>query len=135
MKKLMKHQTKSTNSERPAIVLSHSPCAKTFWEHKSLLQTVIIHNTSVQPARNEYTPIAFVPQTSISVQNVSDIMLLVPKTIFQQKAEFSWSKVAKNGVPITCCIFLCIKNLCSNPIIIRKLFLCSITRFNLKRKL
>ena len=126
MKKLMKHPTNSTNSRRLVIVLSHSQCTSIFQEHKLSLQTVIIHNTSIQPARSKYAPIAFVSLASIGVQNVLDIILLVPKTIFQHQAEFSRSKEAKSGVPMMCCIFLCIKKLCSNPIIIRKLFLCSI---------
>ena len=40
---------------------------KKFGGHESSLQTVHIHNTSAQPAKKGYVPIAFVPQVSISV--------------------------------------------------------------------
>ena len=69
------------------IMLSIS---KKFWECKSSLQTVHIHKTNAQPV-----PVAFVPQASFSVQNVLDIILPVPRTVFQHQAEFSQLKGKK----------------------------------------
>ena len=42
-----------------------------------------------------YVPIAYAPQESTGVQNVSVIILPVLKTIFQHWAEFSCSKTQK----------------------------------------
>ena len=42
-----------------------------------------------------YVPIAYAPQESTSVQNVSVIILHAPKTIFQHQTEFSCSKPKK----------------------------------------
>ena len=42
-----------------------------------------------------YVHIAYAPQESTGVQNVSVIILHVPKTIFQHQAEFSCSKPKK----------------------------------------
>ena len=46
----------------------------------------------MQYMQKGYVPIAYAPQESTGVQNVSDIILPVPKTIFQHWAEFSCSK-------------------------------------------
>ena len=54
----------------------------------------------MQYMQKGYIPIAYAPQESTGVQNVSVIILPVPKTIFQQRAEFSCSK-QKNGMPMT----------------------------------
>ena len=61
----------------------------------------ICNNTNVLHAPNEWGHTASVPQVSISVQNVSDTIWQVPKTIFQHRAEFSRSKTQKNGMPMT----------------------------------
>ena len=72
-----------------------------FWECKSSQQTANIHNTSATHAAKGYIPIACAPQGSIGVQNVSVTILHALKTIFQHRAEFSHSKIQKNGMPMT----------------------------------
>ena len=78
-----------------AIVSSHYPRAKNFREHELLQQTVNIRSTNAIHAKKGYVPIAYAPQESTGVQNVSVIILHVPKTIFQHQAEFSCSKSKK----------------------------------------
>ena len=68
---------------------------------ESSQENVSICNTNVLHAPNECRHTASVPQVSIGVQNVSDTILHVPKTIFQHQAEFSCSKTQKNGMPMT----------------------------------
>ena len=57
-----------------------------------------------------YVHIVFVPQVSISVLNALGVTLSVPKG-------------GGNGVPMTCCVFVCVRNLCRNIIIVKKQFL------------
>ena len=87
----MKHPTRSAKSGRLSIVSSCSP-DEILGGHESSLQTVHIHNTSVQPAKTGYISIVFVPLVSIGVLNASGITLPLLKTIFQHLAEFSWLK-------------------------------------------
>ena len=95
MRMTTKHQIKRENNKNIAIVSSRYPRAKTFPEHESSQQTVNIHSTNAIHAKKGYVPIAYAPQESTSVQNVSVIILHVPKTIFQHQAEFSCSKLKK----------------------------------------
>ena len=62
-------------------------------------QIVTANGEYLQDKRNTckkgYVPIAYAPQESSSVQNVSVIILYVAKTIFQHWAESSCSKPKK----------------------------------------
>ena len=69
------------------------PIAKLFLAHQSSQQTVNIHSSNALHAKK--VCIAYAPQESTGVQNVSVIILPVPKTIFQHKAELSCSKRPK----------------------------------------
>ena len=60
-----------------------------------------ISAAQMQYMQKRYVPIAYAPQESTGVQNVSVIILHVPKTIFQHQAEFSCSKPKQNGMPMT----------------------------------
>ena len=84
-----------------AIVSSCYPRAKNFPEDESSQQTVNIRSTNEIHAKKGYIPIVYAPQESTSVQNVLVIILHVPKTIFQHRAEFSCSKPKKIGMPMT----------------------------------
>ena len=79
----------------------HATQEKKFLAHKSSQQTVNICSTNTKHAKEGYVPIAYAPQESSGVQNDSVIILSVPKTIFQHRAEFSCSKTQKNGMPMT----------------------------------
>ena len=92
---MTKDQIKRENNENMAIVSSHYPRAKHFPEHESSQQTVNIRSTNAIHAKKGYVPIAYAPQEFTGVQNVSVIILHVPKTIFQHQAEFSCSKPKK----------------------------------------
>ena len=77
-------------------------------QEKKISRTQIVAANSEYPqhkcntyAKKGYIPIAYAPQESTSVQNVSVIILHVLKTIFQHQAEFSCSKPKKNGMPMT----------------------------------
>ena len=95
MRMMTKHQIKRDNNENMAIVSSCYPGARNFLEHESSQQTVNIRSTNAIHAKKGYIPIAYAPQESTGVQNVSVIILHVPKTIFQHQAEFSCSKPKK----------------------------------------
>ena len=84
-----------------AIVSSCCPRPKNFLAHESLQQTVNIHSTNAIHAKKGYVPIAYAPQESTSVQNVSVIILHVPKTFFEHWAEINCSKTKKIGMPMT----------------------------------
>ena len=88
---MTKHQIKSENNENMAIVSSHYPRTTIFLAHESSLQTVNICRTNAIHAKKVYIPIAYAPQESTSVQNVSVIILPVLKTIFQHWAKFGCS--------------------------------------------
>ena len=98
---MTKHQIKRENNENMAIVSSRYPRTKTFLEHESSQQTANIRSTNVIHAKKGYVPIAYGPQESTGVQNVSVTILHVPKTIFPHRAEFSCSQPPKNGMPMT----------------------------------
>ena len=55
------------------------PKDKPFLVHEWSKQTVNILNINARPAQKGHAPIAFAPQGSIGVQNVSVIFLLVLK--------------------------------------------------------
>ena len=84
-----------------AIVSSRYPRTKNFLEHESSQQTANIRSTNAIHAKKGYVPIAYAPQESTGVQNVSVTILHVPKTIFPHRAEFSCSQPQKNGIPMT----------------------------------
>ena len=60
-----------------------------------------ISAAQMQYMQKGYVPIAYAPQESTGVQNVSVTTLHVPKTIFPHRAEFSCSQPQKNGMPMT----------------------------------
>ena len=62
--------------------LPHHARAIQFLVHGWSKQTANILNINAQPAQKGYAPIAFAPHGSISVQNVSLIILLVLKQSF-----------------------------------------------------
>ena len=98
---MTKHQIKRENNENMAIVSSCYPRTKIFLEHESSQQTANIRSTNAIHAKKGYVPIAYAPQESTGVQNVSVTILHVPKTIFPHRAEFSCSQPQKNGMPMT----------------------------------
>ena len=61
----------------------HATQGKTFQAQESSQENVSIHNTNALHAPNECRHTASVPQESIGVQNASDTIWHVPKTIFQ----------------------------------------------------
>ena len=79
----------------------HATQGENFPAQESSQENVSIHNTKVLHLPNECGHTASVPQESIGVQNVSDTIWHVLKTIFQHQAEFSRSKTQKNGMPLT----------------------------------
>ena len=89
MRMMIRHQRRNENNGILAIVSLCSPSAKTFLAHKSLQQTVNIHSTNAAHAKKGYVSIVYAPQESTGVQNVSVVILPVPKTIFPHQAEFS----------------------------------------------
>ena len=87
---MTKHQRKSENNKNMAIVSSHSPRAKIIsgtWIIVTANSEYLQHKCNT--CKKGYVPIAYAPQESTSVQNVSVIILTVPKTIFQHQAELS----------------------------------------------
>ena len=84
-----------------AIASSRYPRTKNFREHESSQQTANIRSTNAIHAKKGDVPIAYAPQESTGVQNVSVTILHVPKTIFPHRAEFSCSQHQKNGMPMT----------------------------------
>ena len=73
----------------------HTTQGKIFQAQELSQENVSIQNTNALPAPNECGHTVSVPQVSIGVQNVSDTIWHVPKTIFQHQAEFSHSKTQK----------------------------------------
>ena len=63
------------------LIMLHT--GKNFQRQESSQENVSIHNTNVLHAPNKCRHTASVPQDSISVQNVSDTIWHVQKTIFQ----------------------------------------------------
>ena len=63
------------------LIMLHT--GKNFQRQESSQENVSIHNTNVLHAPNKCRHTASVPQESISVQNVSDTIWHVQKTIFQ----------------------------------------------------
>ena len=80
-------QDKTPDKKRKQQDFSHClitlPKGKLFQAQESSQENVSICNTNVLHAPNECGHTASVPQVSIGVQNVSDTIWQVPKTIFQ----------------------------------------------------
>ena len=73
---------KKCNQQETGHCLIMLPKGKNLLVHKWSKQTANILNINAQPAQRGYAPVAFAPQGSISVQNVSVVILLVPKQSF-----------------------------------------------------
>ena len=86
------------------------------------MQRATILSTSALPVLVAPVAIASVPQGSTDVMNVMPFILLGAKTIFYHHAKFHWKTPPKNAPTMTCSISRKIKNLCSNVIILRKVF-------------
>ena len=95
MKSKIKHLIRRENSGILAIVSSRYPRGGNFQAQELSQENVSICNTNALHAPNECRHTASVPQESIGVQNVSDTIWHVLKTIFQHQAEFSHSKTQK----------------------------------------
>ena len=94
MKSKIKHLIRRENSGILAIVSSRYPRGE-IQAQESSQENVSICNTNALHAPNECRHTASVPQESIGVQNASDTIWHVPKTIFQHQPEFSCSKTQK----------------------------------------
>ena len=67
----------------------HSLQEQNFFLHMNHHSKQSISTGQMHYMQKGYVPIAYAPQESTSVQNVSVIILPVPKTIFQHQAELS----------------------------------------------
>ena len=86
------------------------------------MQKATILSTSALPALVARMAIASVPQGSTDVMNVMPFILLGLKTILYHHAKFCQKTPPKNAPTMTHSISRKIKNLCSNVIILRKVF-------------